>query len=119
MMYVEDNLVNLQLMQAIFETIPNAELIVAHDAETGIALARSVMPDIVLMDIGLPGMNGVEATGILKGAEDTRAIPVIAISAAAMVSDLARADSAGFSAYITKPIDIAETLAIINDVLRN
>ncbi|MBT5298484.1 MAG: response regulator [Rhodospirillaceae bacterium] len=118
-MYVEDNLVNLQLMQAIFETIPNAELIVAHDAETGIALARSVMPDIVLMDIGLPGMNGVEATGILKGAEDTRAIPVIAISAAAMVSDLARADSAGFSAYITKPIDIAETLAIINDVLRN
>ena len=118
-MYVEDNLANLQLMQAIFETIPNAELIVAHDAETGIALARSVMPDIVLMDIGLPCMNGVEATGILKGAEDTRAIPVIAISAAAMVSDLARADSAGFSAYITKPIDIAETLAIINDVLRN
>ncbi|MCP4981768.1 MAG: PAS domain-containing protein [Gammaproteobacteria bacterium] len=116
-LYVEDNPMNAQLMQAIFEGIPNAELTIARDAETGIEMAISHHPDIILMDISLPEMDGVEARSVLKKTRETKDIPVIAISAAAMDEDIKRAEEVGFFAYLAKPINIAETLEAVQNAL--
>ena len=111
--YVEDNAINVQLMETIFEDIDDASLAIATNGEDSIQVIADVMPDVILMDIGLPGMDGIETTAQLKSSETTRDIPVIAISAAAMNSDLQRAESVGFFAYLTKPINIPDTLRTI------
>ena len=111
--YVEDNAINVQLMETIFEDIDDASLAIATNGEDSIQIIADVMPDVILMDIGLPGMDGIETTAQLKSSETTRDIPVIAISAAAMNSDLERAESVGFFAYLTKPINIPDTLRTI------
>jgi PAS domain S-box-containing protein len=117
-LYIEDNFTNAQLMSLIFEGMTNIELTVSVDAESGLKVARKDPPDLILMDIQLPGMDGIEATAKLKKSTKTRKIPVIAVSAAAMTADLERAREVGFYDYLTKPIDIGKTLEIVSHALQ-
>jgi CheY-like chemotaxis protein len=75
-------------------------------------------PDLVLMDINLPGMGGIEAIRAIRASRDTARVPVVAISAAAMHHDIERAVNAGFQDYLTKPLDIPMALQVINETLR-
>ncbi len=109
---VEDNAANLTLATFLLKSVGH-EIISATDAETGVALARSEHPDLILMDIQLPGMDGLEATGLLKSDEATRAIPVIALTALAMKGDEARIRAAGCDGYIAKPLAYKEFLNAI------
>jgi PAS domain S-box-containing protein len=104
-LYIEDNPMNLRLMQQIFKR-KDLELRDAHTAEIGIELARAEPPALILMDINLPGMDGYEALKVLKADARTALIPVVAISANAMMGDEERGLAAGFIAYFTKPLDI-------------
>ena len=109
---VEDNPWNMKLTVLLLETAGHT-VIGATDAEAGLALARDVLPDLILMDIQLPGMDGLEATGLLKRDAATRAIPVIALTALAMKGDEERIRAAGCDGYIAKPMPYQEFLAAI------
>ena len=113
-LYIEDNPANLQLMQAVIERLPDLTMISAPNAEFGLSLARDVIPDIILMDINLPGMDGISALDKLRDTDRTRSIPVIAVSAAAMPHEIERGKAAGFEEYITKPIKVQEVLKAIS-----
>jgi len=89
----------------------------AVDAETGLTLARSVRPDLILMDIQLPGMDGLAATSLLKGDPVTSAIPIIALTAMARKDDREKTRVAGCDAYIAKPLRYQEVYAAINSLL--
>jgi CheY-like chemotaxis protein len=106
-LYVEDNPANLRLVQEIVRPRADLRLLSAPDARLGIELARSHKPDIILMDLNLPGMSGTQALRVLREDPETAAIPVIALSANAMPRDVERGLAAGFFRYLTKPIDIA------------
>jgi two-component system cell cycle response regulator DivK len=110
---VEDNPANMTLAVFLLESAGHAVLI-ARDAETGLTLAREQQPDLILMDIQLPGMDGLEATAILKRDEATRAIPVIALTALAMKGDEERIRAAGCDGYIAKPLAYRDFLATIS-----
>ncbi len=118
-LYVEDNPVNLSVMEFIFQKLPGVELLTAESAEVGLQLIREHQPDLVLMDISLPGMNGLEALQAIKADPDIAAIPVIAVSAAALPGDVAAGLEAGFLAYFTKPFDVDTLLSRIHEVLRS
>jgi two-component system cell cycle response regulator DivK len=109
---VEDNLANMKLAVFLLESAGYAVLS-ATDAEAGLTLAREKQPDLILMDIQLPGMDGLQATRLLKGDDATRAIPVIALTALAMKGDEERIRAAGCDGYIAKPIAYKEFLATI------
>jgi PAS domain S-box-containing protein len=89
-LYIEDNSANINLMEAIIEQLPNISLKTAHTAELGLDVAREIKPNIILMDINLPGMDGIKALEKLRANEQTKSIPVVAISAAAMPKQIAR-----------------------------
>lgn len=108
-LYVEDNSANLALMTRVVTALPDVDMISARTAELGIALAQSRQPDVILMDINLPGMDGFDALERLRWSESTRHIPVIAVSAQAGSHAVAKGLRAGFDAYLTKPINIAAT----------
>ena len=110
---VEDNPANMTLATFLLQSAGHVVLS-ARDAETGIALARVEQPDLVLMDIQLPGMDGLEATALLKSEPSTRAIPVIALTALAMKGDEQRILAAGCDGYIAKPLAYKEFLATIS-----
>jgi CheY-like chemotaxis protein len=93
------------------------EVLVAEDGVAGVATARTQKPDLVLMDMSLPVMDGWEATRQLKGDEATRAIPVIALTAHAMAGDEEKAMQAGCDAYETKPVDLARLLSKMEELL--
>ena len=114
---IEDNLINVQFIEAFFEDIENVILIIATTAEQGIHLAQSKRPDLILMDIGLPDISGIEATRRLKSLSATSHIPVIALSAAAMADDIERAQQVNFEGYVTKPIQVDEFLDLLESVL--
>jgi len=116
-LYVEDNPDNIQLMEMIIGRIGNTKLLIAYNVELGLDLAKSEHPDLILMDINLPGMNGIEALEQLQKTLGTKDIPVIAITADTMTKDVEAGMKAGFKAYITKPINVQETLQVINDAL--
>ena len=116
--YIEDNPVNTKLMEMIFEFLPNVELTVAMSGEQGVELVKEISPDLILMDIFLPGMDGIEASRLIKDSRHTTDIPIIAISAATWDVDIERARDVGFFAYLTKPIDIPETLSTIRKALK-
>lgn len=116
-LYVEDNPSNLQLMEMVFSRDPNIRLLTAENAETGLAVAERERPDLVLMDINLPGMSGVDALRAMRGNAKTSAIPVIAVSANAMERDIQETLKAGFLAYLTKPLNIQNVIATVHDVL--
>jgi two-component system cell cycle response regulator DivK len=110
---VEDNPANMTLAVFLLRSVGHTVL-TAKDAEAGLALARSPQqPDLILMDIQLPGMDGLQATAQLKGDAATRDIPVIALTALAMKGDEERIRSAGCDGYIAKPMRYQEFLAAI------
>jgi two-component system cell cycle response regulator DivK len=109
---VEDNADNMTLTVLLLESAEHT-VITAVDAEAGLTLARAELPDLILMDIQLPGMDGLQATALLKSAAATRHIPVIALTALAMIGDEERIRAAGCDGYICKPIRIHEFLAAI------
>lgn len=109
-LYVEDNADNLRLMEHVIAMVPGATLISAHTGELGIEMAEIHHPNVILMDINLPGINGDEALRRLRAMEVTSKIPVIAVSADAMPADIRRGLEAGFDAYLTKPINLAEVV---------
>ena len=117
MLYVEDDPANRKLMAEIIGRVPNLTMVSAGSAETGLELARERKPDVIVMDISLPGANGFEALKRLREMEQTRHVPVIALTANAMPGDLERGAQAGFHRYLTKPVDIDEVLAAIEDAL--
>jgi CheY-like chemotaxis protein len=116
-LYIEDTQANVSLMRMIMKRLPGIELVDAPSAEVGIDLARREQPDLILMDIGLPGMDGIEALQVLRGNDVTKDIPVIAVSAAAMSHDIERINRAGFDSYLCKPFNIEEIPAFITKYL--
>ncbi len=117
LLYVEDNPANLKLVTTILKRRPNVVLLTATQAQPGIEIAKAQHPDVILMDINLPGMDGYEALRILKSLDNTEKIPVIAISASAMPEDIEKGKSSGFIDYITKPININKFLEVIDNIL--
>jgi two-component system cell cycle response regulator DivK len=109
---VEDNGANMKLAVFLLESAGHL-VIGATSAEVGLALARSEKPDLILMDIQLPGMDGLQATGILKADESTRAIRVVALTALAMKGDEERIRQAGCDGYVAKPLRYREFLTTI------
>lgn len=112
MLIVEDNPANMTLATFLLESAGHAVLS-ATDAETGLTLAREQQPDLILMDIQLPGMDGLQATGLLKTDDATRDIPVIALTALAMKGDEERIRAAGCDGYIAKPLSYKDFLSVI------
>ncbi len=111
LLYVEDNPANLMLVEEIVKRMPNVKLLSAADGKSGIALARSTLPDVILMDINLPGMSGLVALEHLLADPITAHIPVIALSANAMPYDIENGLGLGFFRYLTKPLKVPEFLA--------
>ena len=109
---IEDNAANMKLATILLESAGHTVLS-ATDAEAGLTSARGEQPDLILMDIQLPGMDGLEATRLLKRDDATRAIPVIALTALAMKGDEERIRAAGCIGYIAKPMRYQEFLATI------
>ena len=114
LLYVEDNPANMLLVEQIIASRDNLELIGARDAISGIELARSRVPTLILMDINLPGMSGIEALAILLADAKTAHIPVIALSANAIPRDIEKGLEAGFFRYLTKPIKVSEFLETVD-----
>ena len=117
-LYIEDSQPNLKLMEGIIGSMEGLTLISSPSAELGIVMAKERRPDLILMDIHLPGLDGITATQMLSMMDITKNIPVIAISAAAMTGDIKKAKAAGFKAYLTKPIDIHKAIDAINKELK-
>ena len=117
LLYVEDNPANLALVQEILGLRGGVRLISAPDAQLGIELARAHGPQVILLDIHLPGLSGMDALAILRADAATANIPVIALTANAMPSDRERALEAGFYRYVTKPISVRELLVAIDAAL--
>ncbi|HYQ26242.1 MAG TPA: response regulator [Polyangiaceae bacterium] len=109
---VEDNPANMKLSIFVLEQA-GYRVLTAIDAELGLTLAREQHPDLIMMDVQLPGMDGLAATALLKQDEATRQIPVIALTALAMKGDEARIREAGCDAYIAKPMRYQEVLATV------
>src|SRR5262245_62204979 len=115
-LYIEDNEDNVWVMRTRLERAGFAVL-VAADAEQGLTLAALERPDLILMDLGLPGIDGWETTRRLKAAPETRHIPIIAVSAHAMAGDREKALAAGCDDYHAKPIDFARLRATIQTLV--
>lgn len=115
---VEDNPANMRLASLLLLRVDHT-LLCAVDAETGLTLARADQPDLILMDIQLPGMDGLAATTLLKQDPATAAIPVIALTAMAMKEDEEKARVAGCDAYVAKPLRYQELYATIDALLAN
>jgi CheY-like chemotaxis protein len=116
-LYIEDNPANVLLMEELVGRLPGVRLVSAHTAEIGIALAHQERPDLVIMDINLPGMDGFQALATLRSARETQDIPVIALSANAMPKAVSRGLAAGFRSYHTKPIQIEAFMRTVREIL--
>ena len=117
-LYVEDNPANLRLVQEIIGLRPDLQLLTAADAGLGIEIARAHQPDLILMDLNLPGISGRQALRILRLDPLTAHIPVIALTANAMPRDVEKGLAEGFVSYLTKPIDIGKFLASVDQALQ-
>jgi len=118
-LYIEDNPANLRLIERILMQINNIEMLSATSGELGIDLAIAHKPDIILLDINLPGIDGYEVFKRLKLSDETNNIPIVAISAHAMPKDIEKCISLGFADYITKPIDVQRFTESISNILAN
>ena len=121
-LYVEDNPANMLFMRDLLNTLEGIDMIEAPTAEVGLELARAGVPDIIIMDINLPGMSGVEALRALRSLPETKHIPVIALTAAASERDKQRGEQAGFFRYLTKPVrvdELTDALATLIDASRS
>ena len=117
LLYVEDNPANLKLVEQIIARHPDIRLLTAVNGNSGIEIARASLPEVILMDINLPDINGVEVLKILRKDPVTAHIPVIAVSANAMPRDIERGLKAGFFRYITKPIKVNEFMEALDVAL--
>ena len=117
LLYVEDNVANLELVKELIARRPDMNLLSATNGNSGVEVARESLPDLILMDINLPGINGFQALEILRGDPLTAHIPVMAISANAMVGDIKNGLAAGFFRYLTKPIVIKEFMEALDVAL--
>ena len=117
-LYIEDNPANLRLVTQLLSRLPNLHMWSAHEPLLGLEVALNKKPDLILLDINLPGIDGFEVLRLLKENEETRDTPVIAISANAMPRDIERGFEAGFVDYITKPIDINKLLIAVDERLK-
>ncbi|MEP6621804.1 MAG: response regulator [bacterium] len=113
---IEDNAANMTLATFLLTSVGH-EVLSATDAEAGLTIARTRQPQLILMDVQLPGMDGLEATMLLKGDARTRGIPVVALTALAMKGDEARIRAAGCDGYIAKPMRYKDFLAAIKSYL--
>lgn len=118
LLYVEDNPANLKLVERLVARRSDLRLLSAIDGNRGVELARSRRPDVILMDINLPGISGTEALRILRDDKATAHIPVVALSANAMPRDIERGMEAGFFRYLTKPIRVDEFMDALNLALK-
>ena len=118
LLYIEDNPDNLILVRQALKTWPNIRLIFSRDSRTGIELALAHHPDLILMDINLPGMDGFAALKALRAHREVRSIPVVAVTANALKEDIEHGLEAGFDSYITKPINIARFMEVVDRLLR-
>lgn len=117
LLYVEDNPANLKLVEQIIDRHPDIHLLTALDGKSGIEIAQAARPDVILMDVNLPGISGIETMKILRSDPATAHIPVIALSANAMPRDIDKGLKAGFFRYITKPIKVNEFMETLDVVL--
>lgn len=117
-LYVEDNIANALLVKKALEKRPEFELLTAVTAEEGLTIAEEMLPALILMDIHLPGIDGLAATAILKGLEATRHIPVVILSASAMPGDIERAWKSGCSAFLPKPLELEQLFKVIDETLQ-
>src|SRR5688500_17744510 len=117
LLYVEDNPANLQLIEKLIARRPGMRLLAAGDADTGVEIARTRRPDVILMDINLPGISGIEALAILRRDPTTASIPVVALSANAIPRDIEKGLEAGFCRYLTKPIKVHEFMDALDEAL--
>jgi CheY-like chemotaxis protein len=118
LLYVEDNPANLELVEQIITRRPDLRLLSAADGDIGIAFARAYLPEVILMDINLPGISGVEAMKILHADPATAHIPIIALSANALAHDIEKALAAGFFNYLTKPIKVNAFMEALDVALK-
>lgn len=114
---IEDNEPNIAFMKDLMAELEGIEFVIAASAEVGIELVRTLKPNAVIMDINLPGMSGFEATERLRRWPETRDIPVVALSAAAMAKDTAPVRAAGFQRYLTKPVNVDELALVLEELL--
>jgi PAS domain S-box-containing protein len=117
LLYVEDNPANMKLVEQLIARCPDIQLLTAVNGTLGIQIARSAHPDLILMDVNLPGLSGIEAFKILRGDPATAHIPVVALSANAMPRDIAIGLELGFFRYLTKPIKVKEFMDTLNEAL--
>jgi CheY-like chemotaxis protein len=117
LLYVEDNPANLMLVEDLIARRPDICLLTALDGNSGITIARTHRPDVILMDINLPGINGITALKILTKDPITARIPVIALSANAIPRDIEKGLEAGFFRYLTKPIKVDEFMETLEVAL--
>ena len=117
LLYVEDNQANMELVRQLIARRPDMRLLGAEDALRGIALAKAHQPDVILMDINLPGISGLQALKLLRDDPATLHIPVLALSANAMVRDIEKGLEAGFFRYLTKPIRVNEFMMALDEGL--
>jgi CheY-like chemotaxis protein/anti-sigma regulatory factor (Ser/Thr protein kinase) len=114
LLYVEDNPANLKLVAQLIARRPDLRLLTATEGQRGIEIARAARPDVILMDINLPGISGIQAMQMLREDPVTAHIPIIAISANAMPRDIEKGLKAGFLRYLTKPIKVAEFMQALD-----
>ncbi len=116
-LYIEDNPQNLELVDRILSTRKDIQMLSATHAAPGIRLARTSLPDLILLDINLPDMDGFEVFNTLRASANTRHIPVIAVSANSLAKTVQRSRNAGFLGYITKPIQVPDFLVAVEEAL--
>ncbi|MBC7609934.1 MAG: PAS domain S-box protein [Polaromonas sp.] len=117
LLYIEDNPANLLLIESLMEHRPDIQLLSAKNGISGLELALTALPDVILMDINLPGISGAEVLKLLQANPATANIPVMALSANAMPADIEKGLAAGFYRYLTKPIKINAFMATLDDAL--
>ncbi len=118
LLYVEDNPANLELVEQLVARRPDLRLLGAADGSLGIEFARAYQPEVILMDINLPGISGLQAMTILRADPSTAHIPIIALSANAVPRDIAKALDAGFFSYLTKPIKVTQFMDALDAALK-
>lgn len=116
-LYVEDHPANVMLMRRVLSALGDFDLYVGETGPLGLTMAQDIQPDLILLDINLPGLNGFDVMAALASQATTRAIPVVAVTANASVDDRRRGRAAGFAGYLTKPLDVPALAAILNRVL--
>jgi CheY-like chemotaxis protein len=117
LLYVEDNPADLELVEQLIARRPDLQLLSAADGSLGIEFARASQPEVILMDINLSGISGIEAMQSLRADRSTAHVPIIALSANAVPHDIERCLQAGFFSYLTKPIKVGQFMDALDAAL--